>query len=86
MNFIIARNFKISFTFQSYVESVLVLWKKVTILALNAFFLITDDCTPEKKQGSQFKTLLSGNGTTIYFNTDEQFWSKNSEYQANIGL
>lgn len=33
MNFIIARNFKISFTFQSYVESVLVLWKKVTILS-----------------------------------------------------
>ena len=33
MNFITARNFKIFFTFLSYDQSVLVLWKKVTILA-----------------------------------------------------
>ena len=32
ITFIIARNFKVFFIFQSYDESVLVLWKKVTIL------------------------------------------------------
>ena len=57
MNFIAARNFKIFFTFLSYDESVLVLWKKMTIL--------------EKARFSNQDTTLREWQTDYFFNTNK---------------
>lgn len=66
INFIIARNFKIFFIFQSYDESVLVLWKKVTILTKLSSLIILR----RKRRFSSQNTTFREWQTEYFFNTD----------------
>ena len=63
INFIIARNFKIFFIFQSYDESVLVLWKKVTILTKLSSLIILR----RKREVLKSKHHFQGMANWVFF-------------------